>query len=643
MSATVYKLFDLPLPEQAQPEQTAAPRPKQGHPLVEDLQRAVQAALDERLNALFHSADDYLFSLSEKAGTELERRAYFDTMRILRLEQARIIRSFAQEISRSFKFSAPVAGETMELDRMALLPTEELEENIALSRMGSKAKTQHKTQLQDIEQRLERLVRGMELPLSSRALSPTRFCEAFRSCLDHLDLEFSTRLVLFKLFDRVVLGGLEAVYAAAAEVLDRHQVGTPRPSLSCIAVDAQTLRALEGICGFSSTALFADAMLANRLLECARGRLQAGSDAVNLRLALLGQMFGEWLADPFLPAAFAPLIENLRFPAIKAALADGSFFTHSGHPVRTQLQDAVYMALAARIGGAHALEFTRERLSRLPDQFAISASFVERALPQMEVMADLEVSEFLESQRAETASRRAELLNKVRLVVSQELEVYMLGRQLHGSAQRLLRAGLGPLMAVRLMREGMRSEGWNNACDKVSRILASLEPRAQIDLTERQALREALAADFAAIGLRDDKVKQLLGNLQEAHADMDQMSVQAAPAAAPASATDSAAPILKTPAPASDNKNAATLRDCLRQLLAQDSWFRVYDAGSKQVRWLKLTRFYPERECARFDGFNSDAMLTLGIQDLVADLKSGRAEPINPTQAMQDALQAIRG
>ena len=199
----------------------------------------------------------------------------------------------------------------------------------------------------------------MELPLSSRALSPTRFCEAFRASLDSLDLAFNTRLVLFKLFDRVVLGGLEPVYADAAAVLDRHQIRVPAAVSTAIPVDAQTLHALEAICGFSSTAPFADAMLANRLLDCARGRLQAGSEAVRQRLALLGQMFGEWLADPFLPVAFVPLIEKLRFPAVKAVLADSSFFTHSAHPVRTQLHDAVYMALAARIGGVHAVEFTR--------------------------------------------------------------------------------------------------------------------------------------------------------------------------------------------------------------------------------------------------------------------------------------------
>ena len=646
MTATVHSLHEQPLPGEAQPQAAQAPRAAASHPLVEELRRTVQSACAERLDELFAQAAQTLGQMAEASFSAEERRAHFDCIKTLRLEQTRLTRGFELAVNRQLN-GQTLSGETAELDRMALLPAEELEENIALTRMASRAKTQFHAALVDIEARLERLANGMALPLAPRVLSPTRFCEAFRSSLEGLDLEFPLRAVCFKLFERYFLGQLDRVYGEVATLLNRHQVaGGVRAAP--LAVDALTLRMLEDMGGFASKASFSDAMLASELLDLSRGKQVPHGESILQRLALVGRMFNEILEDPYLPGDYLPLFERLRFSTIKTALADISFFVNHAHPVRWLVQDAAQMAVAARIGGEAAVQYTGDRLTRLPDEFNISAAFVRPALSSVEPLTDAQTVEFLDMLRAETAARRADLLTKARRVVAQELEVLTLGHALHSGAQRLLRMGYSPILVVCLLKQGMHSNGWNETLAEIGALLEALQASRQPD-TAALALREAREASIRArlrdIGLRDDKLEALIGGLREAQTVADASATAPVPSA-PVVAVAEPAPapiVLLTPPPANEAPAAPNgLRDVLSSLLRPESWFRVYNVVRNESKWLKVSRYYPEQDRVAFAGFNSENQLTLRASEFAEDLKAARSEAISPSPEVAAALERLR-
>src|ERR1700761_2678995 len=175
MTATVHPLFSGS-PKSG--EQTAAPAPS--HPFVLELRDAAAAVLDELVRRMFDSADDVLFEMGEKSSTDDERRRYFDTMRVLRLDRGKVGAAYADDLTRGFA-PLPAARNTkfeFDLDSLSIPPTEELEEKIAITNMAAKAEGLYKNAIWELERRLDFAARDLGVPVSPIALGPVRLCEA---------------------------------------------------------------------------------------------------------------------------------------------------------------------------------------------------------------------------------------------------------------------------------------------------------------------------------------------------------------------------------------------------------------------------------------------------------------------------------
>ena len=151
------------------------------------------------------SADDVLFEMGEKSSTDDERRRYFDTMRVLRLDRGKVGVAFADDLTRGF---APVVAARntrleFDIDSLSIQPTEELEEKIAITNMAAKAEGLFKNPIWELERHLDYAARELGVPVSPLALGPGRICDAFGKATAVLDTEFAVKLVIYKLFDRV--------------------------------------------------------------------------------------------------------------------------------------------------------------------------------------------------------------------------------------------------------------------------------------------------------------------------------------------------------------------------------------------------------------------------------------------------------
>ena len=711
MTATVHPLFSGS--PQGRGEQTAAPVPS--HPLVAELREVALGALDELVRRMFDSADDVLFEMGEKSSTDEERRRYFDTMRVLRLDRGKVGIAFADDLTRGF---APVVTTRnskyeFDLDSLSIQPTEELEEKIAVTNMAAKAEGLYKTPIWELERHLDFAARELGVPVSPLALGPGRICEAFGKATAVLDTEFQVKLVIYKLFDRVVINELDKVYNVALQVLERHGVSPSRRAQAPLPLpeeegelptpgfppqapqggaaqhgqganqfpnqfhgqqgyaQAQELLRRYGLdqASVQRTSNPMGAELAGLLQTLIASASSPAVQASTQRLSLAGRMFDDLMAEPMLPEPLRPALEKLRYPVYKTALSDPSFFANQAHPLRKLLSDMVELAVSAQTSES-AQSQLREAM-RTASALQTGPALMADALNSAQPVPEGEVEGFLTQMREQTRARREALLVRVRRQVAQELEVQTLGRRVPDPVMDLLRGGVGPLMAVRLLKNGRGSGPYQEAQSMMEGVLKSLEfiPPASPEVLEtREQLLSKIVTALADIGMTEDKVESLLNGLQEVYKLLD--SAEAAPGAAVGAQTErltereehllmsdidqqardrareaQARPAVAPPpaAAASGADDAlATVMDLLRRLLAPESWFRVYDAEHNQTRWLKLNSFYPDQDSVTFTGFDESLKLSIRAHRFAEHLASGQSEPINPDDSAREALEQLR-
>jgi hypothetical protein len=212
----------------ARPQPAAPGSPS--NPIVAALHEMAASVLSEQLREMFEKADDILFDSAEKARNGSEQQLYYDTMRTVRIQRAKIMTSFRaslhEALLRISQEQDEAHTETGSLDatKMALMDRETVEELIAVRNMETKASALHSHELVELQRRLARLADMTEGGLSPESMSPARIIRAFQNSIQGLSVDFPIKLVIFKLFDRLVVGRLSEVIAAANQLLARHGV-----------------------------------------------------------------------------------------------------------------------------------------------------------------------------------------------------------------------------------------------------------------------------------------------------------------------------------------------------------------------------------------------------------------------------------
>jgi len=190
-------------------------------PLVNVRDKTIEQ-LKGLLRKLFDNADDALFELADNAASNGEQAKYFDAMRELRLQRKQIallmlqsaVRSFNQ--AGSFKLSATHNTEVpTSLDSLSLVKNDELEERVAIDSMVSKARSACGQELDHYEIRVLSLFPNISIDQSHTPGSPETFIHGFVDGCKDLQVDIAAKLVVFKLFDKYVLSGIDKIYKEA--------------------------------------------------------------------------------------------------------------------------------------------------------------------------------------------------------------------------------------------------------------------------------------------------------------------------------------------------------------------------------------------------------------------------------------------
>ena len=179
------------------------------------------------LRELFDKVDDAMFELADKANNNHDQNIFFDSMREVRIRRRAMETSFFRSIDISFaQLLDPSAyrdekqgGEkSVSLDDLSLVKNDELEEMVAVDGMVNKANEQFAEPIQHLTLRIDHLV-PTKVYQKNNPLGVDVICNAFTDATKALNVDVKAKLVLFKLFDNIVMTKLGKLFEVLNQTL----------------------------------------------------------------------------------------------------------------------------------------------------------------------------------------------------------------------------------------------------------------------------------------------------------------------------------------------------------------------------------------------------------------------------------------
>lgn len=524
---------------------------------VHAVQQKGKQVLAGLLRALFDKADDSLFELADRAANNQDQNLYFESMREVRLKRRAVETQFADEIDSAFARlanpdapSADSYGDDAEfsMDNLSLVQNDELEELVATDSMINKANERFAEDIQHLALRLDNLV-PVKVYQKNNPLGPDALCNSFVAATGCMTLDIKARLVLFKLFDRLVVTQLGKLYDEANKVLIEHNVlpslkaqmrqnrrqavqrtspamqTTGQVGVSSVdaAVDGETLNSLQQLLAehrgdapdrlnpeFNGPTIGTNdvmrvlSQLQQRELSGGKRNLNSVLDHV-LRaredgrklgqldddvINLVNMMFEFILDDRNLAAPMKALLGRLQIPLLKVAIADKSFFNKGGHPARRLLNELATAALGWAGDGGEKDGLYRKIdgiVQRLITDFESDIGIFNELLADFVSFIEREKrrATLLEQRTLDAEDGKARS-ERARALVAQTLDGLMLGRDLDPAVEKLLKEAWGNVLFLVCLKHDTDSDEWRDALQTAADLVWSVS--ASLDKQSRARL-----------------------------------------------------------------------------------------------------------------------------------------------------------
>lgn len=213
-------------PERAtgQPPQIILARlPAAMHSLRDKARQQLQGLLRD----LFDKVDDAMFELADKANNNHEQNLYFDSMREVRLRRRAMETAFFRSIDirfaqlldhNAYRDEVQTEAKEFSLDDLSLVKNDDLEEMVAIEGMVNKANEQFAEPIQHLTLRIDHLV-PIKVYQKNNPLGVDVICNAFNDASKSLSIDVKAKLVLFKLFDNMVMTKLGGLFQSLNQLL----------------------------------------------------------------------------------------------------------------------------------------------------------------------------------------------------------------------------------------------------------------------------------------------------------------------------------------------------------------------------------------------------------------------------------------
>ncbi|MFC4259522.1 DUF1631 domain-containing protein [Marinobacter lacisalsi] len=210
-------------------------RPGAGSPVsvppeVTRIRDTVVAGLGDLLQGAFDAVDDSLFELANNARSNNEQNRYFEAMREIRIKRKGVEKQFQHSVGALFNHP-PLADadqqsqdqlqnqETASPESLSLVQDDDLEEQVALSAMISKARSYFQGPLLQLQTRFTVIYPSASEERPVNPLLPDYICRAFAEAAGAFEIQIRERLIVLKQFDRYVVANLGMLMDEANRIL----------------------------------------------------------------------------------------------------------------------------------------------------------------------------------------------------------------------------------------------------------------------------------------------------------------------------------------------------------------------------------------------------------------------------------------
>lgn len=197
-------------------------------PEVSRIRETVVAGLGDLLQGAFDAVDDSLFELANNARSNNEQNRYFEAMREIRIKRKGVEKQFQQSVSSLFDApplatqdaqSQPTTPDPTSADSLSLVQDDELEEQVALSAMISKARAYFQGPLLQLQTRFTVVYPNASEERPVNPMLPDHICHAFANAAEAFEIQIRERLIVLKQFDRYVIANLGMLMDEANRIL----------------------------------------------------------------------------------------------------------------------------------------------------------------------------------------------------------------------------------------------------------------------------------------------------------------------------------------------------------------------------------------------------------------------------------------
>jgi hypothetical protein len=188
--------------------------------LVVSIKDCIIEKLTSHLKSMFDNANDFLFSLSEKAESNADKALYFDIARLLKIEHEGITKLFLKSLNDHLKpankktSTAISFANNFDEESLSLVDQDIMEEIVIVSSMHSRAMNIYGESVNHLESRLEVLSTHTENAFDKSALAPKNICDIFLTALTFLQIPSDEKRIILTPFDHFVCRQLSDLYAS---------------------------------------------------------------------------------------------------------------------------------------------------------------------------------------------------------------------------------------------------------------------------------------------------------------------------------------------------------------------------------------------------------------------------------------------
>jgi hypothetical protein len=186
------------------------------NPVYNSIKRFSLEGLSDLIRVLMENVDDSLFELSDKVDNDKERNMYFEAMREIRLKRDGLKQHFNYEMQQRFDFLTGTGNTTDSADddgdELTLVELDDLEDNIAIDNMITRARPHFEDDLFAVTERLKLVLKLKDLDQDENPLDPRAVCDSFHSASNLLESDIQVKLIFYKLFERYVINNLGHFY-----------------------------------------------------------------------------------------------------------------------------------------------------------------------------------------------------------------------------------------------------------------------------------------------------------------------------------------------------------------------------------------------------------------------------------------------